>query len=88
LQGFITSKFAPNEQGELQGGLSLLSSISLIIGPLVMGYSFKFFTQKDSGLHFPGAPYILGGLLMLISILLVLKSFRKDAVAEAAAAAN
>ena len=82
LQAFITGKFAPNEQGELQGGLSLLSSISLIIGPLVMGYSFKFFTHKDSSIYFPGAPYILGGLLMLISILLVLRSFRKDAIEE------
>ena len=29
LQGFITSKYGANEQGELQGGLTLLSSISL-----------------------------------------------------------
>ncbi|MDB5137833.1 MAG: TCR/Tet family transporter [Mucilaginibacter sp.] len=78
LQGFITSKFGASEQGELQGGLSLLSSISLVVGPLFMGYSFKFFTHKDSSVYFPGAPYILGGLLMVISILLVLWSFKKD----------
>lgn len=78
LQGFITNKFAPNEQGELQGGLTLLSSISLIIGPLVMGYSFKFFTRPGSTVYFPGAPYILGALLMLISTLLVIRSFRRD----------
>jgi DHA1 family tetracycline resistance protein-like MFS transporter len=79
LQGLITSKFPQNEQGELQGGLTLLSSISLVIGPLLMGYSFKFFTHKASSVYFPGAPYILGGLLMLISILLVIRSFKKDA---------
>jgi DHA1 family tetracycline resistance protein-like MFS transporter len=78
LQGFITSKFGASEQGELQGGLSLLSSISLVVGPLFMGYSFKFFTHKDSSVYFPGAPYILGGLLMVISIVLVLWSFKKD----------
>jgi DHA1 family tetracycline resistance protein-like MFS transporter len=78
LQGLITSKFAQNEQGELQGGLNLLSSISLVIGPLVMGYSFKFFTGKLSIIYFPGAPYILGALLVLISVLLVIRSFRKD----------
>lgn len=81
LQGLITSKFAPNEQGELQGGLTLLSSISLIIGPLVMGYSFKFFSHKNSSIYFPGAPYILGALLMLISVVLVIKSLKKEAVA-------
>jgi DHA1 family tetracycline resistance protein-like MFS transporter len=78
LQGLITSKFAPNEQGELQGGLNLLSSISLVIGPLLMGYSFKFFTGKYSLVYFPGAPYILGALLILISVLLVIRSFKKD----------
>jgi DHA1 family tetracycline resistance protein-like MFS transporter len=78
LQGFITSKFAANEQGELQGGLTLLSSLSLVIGPLLMGYSFKFFTHKDSSVYFPGAPYILGALLVLISVLLVIRSLRKE----------
>jgi DHA1 family tetracycline resistance protein-like MFS transporter len=78
LQGFITSKFGASEQGELQGGLSLLSSISLVVGPLVMGYSFKFFTHKESSVYFPGSPYILGALLILISVLLVIRSFKKD----------
>jgi DHA1 family tetracycline resistance protein-like MFS transporter len=78
LQGFITSKFAANEQGELQGGLTLLSSLSLVIGPLLMGYSFKFFTHKNSSVYFPGAPYILGALLVLISVILVIRSLRKE----------
>ena len=79
LQGFITSKFAQNEQGELQGGLTLLSSLSLVIGPVMMGYTFNIFTHKGSADYFPGAPYILGALLMLISIILVIKSLRKEA---------
>jgi MFS transporter, DHA1 family, tetracycline resistance protein len=80
LQSLITSKFEKSEQGELQGGLNLLSSASLIIGPLIMGYTFRFFTHsKRSYVYFPGAPYILGALLMLISILLVIRSFKKDA---------
>ncbi|MDB5023531.1 MAG: TCR/Tet family transporter [Mucilaginibacter sp.] len=79
LQSLITNKFEKNEQGELQGGLNLLSSASLIIGPLIMGYTFRFFTHnKNSSVYFPGAPYILGAVLMLISILLVLRSFKKD----------
>lgn len=83
LQGFITSKFPPSEQGELQGGLTLLSSISLVVGPLLMGYSFKYFTYKNSSVYFPGAPYILGGLLVLISVLLVVRSLRKEVSLQA-----
>jgi len=78
LQGLITKKFSASEQGELQGGLSLLSSLSLVIGPVLMGYSFKFFTLKNTSVYFPGAPYILGALLMFISIALVYRSFKKD----------
>jgi len=78
LQGLITSKFPQNEQGELQGGLAMLSSISLIVGPLIMGYTFKFFSYRDSALYFPGAPYILGAVLMLISVFLVIRSLRKE----------
>ncbi|QKJ30478.1 TCR/Tet family MFS transporter [Mucilaginibacter mali] len=78
LQGLITSKFPANEQGELQGGLALLSSISLIIGPLIMGYTFKFFSYRNSAIYFPGAPYILGAVLMLISVILVIRSLKKE----------
>jgi len=77
LQGMITSKFAKNEQGELQGGLSLLSSLSLIIGPILMGYTFNIFTLKGSPAYFPGAPYILGALLMFISTGLAAVSIKK-----------
>ena len=76
LQGMITSKFAKNEQGELQGGLALLSSLSLIIGPILMGYTFNIFTIKGSAAYFPGAPYILGALLMFVSTLLAAISIK------------
>lgn len=82
LQGFITSKFAADEQGELQGGLTLLSSISLIVGPLIMGYAFKSFSHKGSAIYFPGAPYILGALLMLTSVFLVIRSLNRGSLAE------
>ncbi len=76
LQGMITSKFAKNEQGELQGGLALLSSLSLIIGPILMGYTFNIFTIKGSAAYFPGAPFILGALLMFVSTVLAAISIR------------
>jgi len=78
LQGFITAKVSKKEQGELQGLLASLSSVSIIIGPLFLGYIFRYFTVKGSSVYFPGMPYIVAGLLMLISTLLAVKSFKKD----------
>ncbi len=77
LQGFATAKVAKNEQGELQGAITILNSISVIIGPLLFSYVFFYFTQKNTSYYFPGAPYLLGALLMLISVFLAVRSFKR-----------
>jgi len=77
LQGIATDKVARNEQGELQGSFAVLNSISLIVGPLLLSYVFFFFTKKSSSVYFPGAPYILAAVLMLISVFIAIKSFSK-----------
>ena len=77
LQGIATDKVNKNEQGELQGAFSILNSISLIIGPLLFSYVFFFFTKKGSEVYFPGAPYLLGSALMVISIFIAIRSFKR-----------
>jgi DHA1 family tetracycline resistance protein-like MFS transporter len=77
LQGLITGTVSAKEQGELQGSLTSLTSVAVIIGPLLMSSVFHLFTHKDTTAYFPGAPYILGALLMLTSVLLAVKSFKK-----------
>lgn len=77
LQGFITEKVSKKQQGELQGVLASINSFSIIVGPLFLSYIFRYFTAKSSAVYFPGAPYIVSGVLMLISTWLVIKSFKK-----------
>jgi MFS transporter, DHA1 family, tetracycline resistance protein len=78
LQAWATDKVAKNEQGELQGALTIVNSLSVIVGPLLFSYIFYHFTQdKVSSYYFPGAPYILAALLMLISTFLVINTFKK-----------
>ncbi|TWJ00763.1 DHA1 family tetracycline resistance protein-like MFS transporter [Mucilaginibacter frigoritolerans] len=77
LQGIASNKVAQNEQGELQGAFAILNSISLIIGPLLFSYVFFFFTKKTSSVYFPGAPYLLGAILMLVSTVITVRSFKK-----------
>jgi len=67
LQSIISGEVPSNEQGELQGALTSLMSLTSIVGPLAMTYLFSFFTQKDAPVHFAGAPFLLGAVLMLIS---------------------
>ena len=60
LQGIISSHVPPNEQGELQGALTSLMSVTSIIGPLLMTNLFAWFTRKDAPIFLPGAPFLAG----------------------------
>jgi MFS transporter, DHA1 family, tetracycline resistance protein len=62
----------------LQGGLTSLISIGSIFGPLVMTESFYYFTKPNPFFQFPGAPFVLGAVLMLLSALLAIRSFKRN----------
>jgi DHA1 family tetracycline resistance protein-like MFS transporter len=70
LQAMMAGEVPPTHQGELQGGLTSLMSASTIIGPLLMTNTFYYFTKPDAPIYFPGASFILGGVLMLVSSLI------------------
>jgi len=78
LQGVMTHQVPPNEQGELQGALTSLASLSAIFGPWVMTYLFYKFTKTGAPFYFPGAPFVLGSFLMLLSVLLAVRSFKRN----------
>jgi len=67
LQATLAGHVPPNEQGELQGALSSLMSLTIIIGPFIMSNLFYYFTKDQTPVHFPGAPFLLGAILMLLS---------------------
>lgn len=69
-QGIISNQVPANEQGELQGALTSLRSITSIIGPVLMTSLFSHFTSKNASVYFPGAPFMMAAVLIIISILL------------------
>ncbi|MDI9256399.1 MULTISPECIES: TCR/Tet family MFS transporter [Flavobacterium] len=77
LQSEVSGQVPPNEQGEIQGTLASLMSASAIIGPPMMTNTFYFFTHKEAPFQFPGAPFVLGGFLMLLSTVLAYYSMKK-----------
>lgn len=78
LQAVVSENVKPSEQGEIQGTLASLMSASAIIGPPMMASVFYFFTHEDAPFKFPGAPFVLGGILMLISTVLAYRTLRKN----------
>ncbi|WP_300600213.1 TCR/Tet family MFS transporter [Niabella sp.] len=67
LQAIITNEVPANEQGALQGGLNCVMSLTAIIGPPMMTRTFFYFSHDQAPFYFPGAPFVLGAALMLIS---------------------
>ena len=76
LQGIISGGVPPNEQGELQGGLTSLVSATSVVGPPLMTQLFAYFTSSAAPVYFPGAPFLLGAVLTLISLLLAIRFLR------------
>jgi len=66
LQGIMSNEVPGNEQGELQGALTSMMSATAIVGPVVMTSLFAFFTEENATVIFPGAPFLLGTILVLI----------------------
>ena len=77
MQAVISGQVPANEQGEIQGTLSSIMSASAIVGPPMMSTVFYYFTHKDAPFQFAGAPFILGGILMLLSTIIAYLSLRK-----------
>ncbi|MBO9659952.1 MAG: TCR/Tet family MFS transporter [Chitinophagaceae bacterium] len=79
LQAIISGHVSPKEQGELQGTMTSLMSVTMIIGPLLMSYVFSHFTRKDgSAMYFPGAAFFLGAILMLMSAALAYRVLKVE----------
>jgi len=72
LQGIISGQVRTSEQGELQGGLASIMSVTSIVGPLMMNYLFSFFSGESAPLYFPGMPYLTGSIFMIIAALLAI----------------
>jgi len=78
IQSVIAAHVPMNEQGELQGALTSLISLTAVIGPPVMTNLFSYFTHKGAPVYLPGAPFILGSILMLTSAVIAWNALTKE----------
>jgi DHA1 family tetracycline resistance protein-like MFS transporter len=74
LQGIISSEVPANEQGELQGGLTSLISVTSIVGPPLMTNIFSYFTSAAAPVYFPGSVFLAGAIFTIVSLALAMRS--------------
>ena len=84
LQGILSNQVPANEQGQLQGALTSMMSATGIVGPLMMTSIFSYYTHAESGIYFPGAPFLAGAILVAIALGLILRKGEAGTLGTAA----
>jgi DHA1 family tetracycline resistance protein-like MFS transporter len=83
LQAVLAGHVPSNEQGELQGAMTSLMSLTTILGPLIMNNLFSYYTTRSS-IHFPGVAFLLGSIFMFASVIIAWLVFKRGKVAVVA----
>jgi len=76
VQGLMTRRVGPSEQGQLQGINGSLMGLTGVIGPTLFTLIFAFFIGAQAPFSLPGAPFLLSALLMIGSLILAAKVTR------------
>ncbi len=71
LQALMSKAVPEDQQGLLQGTVSSVNSIGLIVGPLLASQVFALFTGRFAHLGFPGAWYFVGSALFMLAMLVI-----------------
>ena len=67
MQQLMTERISDDAQGELQGAIASMISLTSIIGPIVMAGLFGAFAD-GRGLFFPGAPFLLSVVILFVAL--------------------
>src|SRR5437870_2935466 len=69
-QGMMTHRVSEREQGELQGALQSMRSITFILGPWMFLKIFGWFIDPKHTLHLPAAPFYVAAALLFTAMVM------------------
>lgn len=89
LQGIMSRTMPPNAQGELQGAIAAIMSITMVISPWMMTQIFSAFIKPGqpfsvfnmtilpdgAPFYFPGAPFVFSSILEVFAIAMLFVAF-------------
>ena len=78
IQGLIAGSVASHDQGKIQGAITSLMSLTSILAPLIFAAGlFSYFISPAAPFELPGAPFLLGSVLSGVSVLILMRLFRR-----------
>jgi DHA1 family tetracycline resistance protein-like MFS transporter len=75
--GLMTRRVGESEQGQLQGAIASIQGIASLVGPFLFTLTFAHFIAAGKAAPWPGAPFLLAALLLLVSALLAWRATRE-----------
>jgi DHA1 family tetracycline resistance protein-like MFS transporter len=69
LNAIMSKLVGPKEQGELQGALACVGSLTSVAAPIVLTQIFFTFTKPAAPVYFPGAGYLAASLFLVLAAL-------------------
>lgn len=82
VQGIISNQVSEKEQGNLQGAITGLVSVTAILGQLIFSPVFYFFIRPEGSIYFPGAPYVLAAVFLFVALLFAVMAMKKIEINE------
>jgi DHA1 family tetracycline resistance protein-like MFS transporter len=76
MNALASEQIPSNAQGELQGAVASLGSLSAIIGPPLMTQIFSRFSDPTGAVYFPGAAFLAAAVLTVACAVLFLRALR------------
>ena len=77
VQSVMSKQAGPTSQGELQGANASIASVAAVLSPIFMTQTFSYFSTPAAPVVFPGAPYLVSGVLTLCCVLICARAVKQ-----------
>jgi DHA1 family tetracycline resistance protein-like MFS transporter len=77
VNSILSNQVPADSQGELQGIMASMSSIAMIVGPLLLTQTFTYFTSASAPIYLPGSAFWVSALLTLCALGIFYQQIRR-----------
>jgi DHA1 family tetracycline resistance protein-like MFS transporter len=77
MQQLMTARIDANAQGELQGAIASIISLTNVLGPPIMTGIFSAFADDES-VYLPGAPFFVAAALIAVSVAVLVPTLKRE----------
>jgi DHA1 family tetracycline resistance protein-like MFS transporter len=78
LTAILSQRVPENAQGELQGGISAITNVAMLLGTVFFAQVFGYFMREDAPIQSPNVAFVLGGIGLVGTSLFMLAVLKRE----------